>query len=107
MYPLTLLHYPAVIIKSERPEEECNWLPTKTGHGPNCMYQYKINLKKEEKKRLCWPVSIQVVTVMATPCSALTLSLSERIPVDPTIYAPPLDQSACAHTSYLLIQKDT
>ena len=46
MYPLTLLHYPAVIIKSERPEEECNWLATKTGHGPNCMYQYKIIIKK-------------------------------------------------------------
>ena len=47
MYPLTLLYYPAVIIKSERPEEECNWLATKTGHGPNCMYQYKIKKKKE------------------------------------------------------------
>ena len=59
MYPLTLLHYPAVTIKSECPEEECNWLATKTGHGPNCMYQYKIRKKKCVTRPPFVPFSIE------------------------------------------------
>ena len=52
MYPLTLLYYSAIIIKCEHPEEECNWLATKTGHGPNCMYQYKIDKGKKKGRGL-------------------------------------------------------
>ena len=39
-------------------QQECNWLTTKTGHGPNCILtSLNKRIKKQQQKNNCMSIS--------------------------------------------------